>query len=196
MRARDPLDQQLEETLCVDIDRDVAVALPVGDAPQIYVRASARELSAGIDLHAAGADSKQGLVEHVRDGDRIVHRCTVPSIPALVMLGIEAVQVSDQPASSTAGGEPVDVRLAQQRPVRDVEPDHRDLQAAREDPTRRLRVGPDVELGSRRHVARADRTAHQNDPCDPRCKLGIACQEKGDVRQRPSRNEGDRFGLR
>ena len=55
-------------------------------------------------------------------------------------------------------------RRREDRPVGDVEADHRHVDAAREDAARGLGVGPDVELGRRRPVPLADRAAHQHDP--------------------------------
>ena len=51
--------------------------------------------------------------------------------------------------------------------MRDVEADHRHVEPGREDALRSLGVGPDVELGRRRHVPLPDRAAHQHDPGRP-----------------------------
>ena len=56
-----------------------------------------------------------------------------------------------------------------------------------EHPLCRLRVGPDVELGRRRAVPFADRTAHHHEPLRPRVRMQRAKQP--DVRQRPGRDE-------
>ena len=54
---------------------------------------------------------------------------------------------------------------------------------------RRLRVGPDVELGSRGRVPLGDRAAHEHDALDVRA--AGALEQQGDVRQRPGRDERD-----
>ena len=68
----------------------------------------------------------------------------------------------------------------------DVEPDHRHVEPGVEDALRGLGIGPDVELGRRRHVALGDRAAHQHDPLPARMPRSSA---QRDVRQRAGRDE-------
>ena len=79
------------------------------------------------------------------------------------------------------------VRGGDERLVRDVEADHRHVEAAREDALRGLGVGPDVELGRGRDVALGDRAAHQHDPL--RLRLRVAREQERDVRQRAGGDE-------
>ena len=68
------------------------------------------------------------------------------------------------------------MRRRKQRPVRDVQADHRHVDAAGEHARGRLGIAPDVELGRRRDVALGDRAAHEDDPLEPLSDLGMACQ--------------------
>ena len=52
---------------------------------------------------------------------------------------------------------------------------------------RRLGIGPDVELGRRRHVPLGDRAAHEHDPLDVLRPVGFEVQR--DVRERADRHE-------
>jgi len=68
-------------------------------------------------------------------------------------------------------------------------PDQRHRNPAPEHHGRGLRVDERVELGGRRDVALADRTAHPDDPLEPVAHVGVALEHQRDVRQRPGRDE-------
>ena len=79
------------------------------------------------------------------------------------------------------------MRVGDQRTMGDVEANHRRVELLDEDALCRLRVGPDVELGSGCPVALADRAAHQDEPFWSH--VGMQRTEQADVRQRTGRNE-------
>ena len=100
---------------------------------------------------------------------------------------VEVHQLGDDLPDASGAAHPLGVLVLDQCAVRDVEPDHRRVEPFAEDALRRLRVGPDVELGRRRPVALADRAAHQHDPLGAR--VGMRREQQTDVRQRPGRDE-------
>ena len=71
-----------------------------------------------------------------------------------------------------------------ERLLSDVEPDHREIQAALEDPTCRLGIDPDVERCCRGDVALPDRAADHHDPLEPTRELRVTREEQRDVRKR------------
>jgi hypothetical protein len=73
--------------------------------------------------------------------------------------------------------------------VRDVEADHRHVDAALEHARRSLGVAPDVELGGGRHVPLGNRAAHENDALGSCVRMER--EQKCHVRQRADRNERD-----
>ena len=75
----------------------------------------------------------------------------------------------------------------------DVEAGHPERDPRLEDDRGGLRVGPDVELGGGRRVARAERAAHQRDPGDPGAQRRRRTEQQGDVRQRPGGDERHRL---
>ena len=75
----------------------------------------------------------------------------------------------------------------------DVEPGHPERDPRFEDDRGSLRVGPDVELGRGRGVARPERAAHQRDPGDPLVQRRRRPQQQGDVGQRPRGDDGHRL---
>ena len=70
---------------------------------------------------------------------------------------VELEQLGDDRPDAPARPQALVVGRPDPRPVRDVEADHRHVQPALEDAPRSLWIGPDVELGRRRHVALGDR---------------------------------------
>ena len=76
--------------------------------------------------------------------------------------------------------------------MRDVEADHRHVEAGVEDALRRLRVGPDVELGRGRHVALGDRAAHEDDPGRPRCRGRARARRSSAARPARARSRASR----
>ena len=124
----------------------------------------------------------------MRDGERVVDRRAVEVVDAAVERVVEAQQFGDH--LPHPAGEPADVRLREERLVRDVEPDHRHVDAAREDPGGGFGIAPDVELGRRRDVPLCDRAAHQDDALGP-C-IWMEGEQQRDVRQRPDRDQRHR----
>ena len=101
---------------------------------------------------------------------------------------VEAQQLGDHLPHSA--GEPADVCLGEERLVRDVEADHRHVDAAREDARGGLGIAPDVELGGRSDIPLGDRAAHQDDALGPR--VGMQGEQERDVRERADRDQRHR----
>ena len=76
---------------------------------------------------------QQRRVDDVCDGHRIVDRRAVEAVRALVERLEEVRQLGDEAAGAAGSTQPLGVRAREQRLVRDVEPDHRDRDPARED---------------------------------------------------------------
>ena len=118
-------------------------------------------------------DPQRSRDDQVRDrqpGDRdgVVDRRSVPPVAVAMVDREEAHQVGEDPPRSRAEPlEPGDVRRQHERLVGDVEAGHPERDPRLEDDRGSLRVGPDVELGGGRGVARPERAAHQRDPGDP-----------------------------
>ena len=115
-------------------------------------------------------------------------------VPRAVEAGVEVEQLRDEHADAPGAAQLFGVVVADQRLVRDVEADHRRVEALGEDALRRLRVGPDVELGRGCPVSLADRTAHQDDAL--RTCVGMLGEQQPDVRERPGRDERQASGTR
>ena len=119
-----------------------------------------------LDVAVASSSTRPGP-DHVRDGDRVVDRGAVPAVRLAVVDGEEVDEVGDEGADRarvarsrccTAGV--VTARCVTSRPI-----------IVTSSPAWKTRcgglgVGPDVELGRRRHVPLGDRAAHQHDPLD------------------------------
>ncbi len=87
-------------------------------------------------------------------------------------------------------GDLVDPSPSDEELVGHVETGHRDRQPGLVDDLRRLRVGPDVELGDGRAVAEGA-AAHQRDPGDVVREVGCRPQRERDVGERAGRYEPD-----
>ena len=126
------------------------------------------------------------------DGDGVVDRGAVPAVCLAVVDGEEVDEVGDERTDRPGSAQPLLNRGRRHRQVRDVEADHRHVDARVVDGLSGLRVGPDVELGGRGHVALSGGTAHRDDPLD----VGAtgALEQQRDVGQRAGRHERD--GLR
>ena len=128
------------------------------------------------------------------DRDRVVDRRPVPPVAVAMVDREEAHEVGEDPTRSRAEPlQPGDVGRQDERLVRDVESGHPDRDPRLEDDRGSFRVGPDVELGGGRGVARPERAAHQRDPRDPRVQRRCRPQQQGDVRQRPRGDQGHRL---
>src|SRR5207248_1335723 len=71
---RDPLDEQLEEALGVDVNCDVAALAPTRRLLQVHIRAPARGLGTGVHPDRAVTHLEQAPVDDVRERDRVVDR--------------------------------------------------------------------------------------------------------------------------
>ena len=136
--------------------------------------------------------SSSARLRDLGDGDGVVDRRAGPAVLLGMEAAVEAEQVGDDPARAAGDAHPPGFDIADERLVGDVEPDHRQVDPAREDAAGGLRIGPDVELGGRRDVALGDRSAHQDDALDPLLDPGVEREQEGDVRQRSDRDDGDR----
>ncbi len=157
-------------------------------APEIDDRPSATELRLELDLDVAEARLDETRPDHVRNGDGVVDRRSVPPVRLAVVAAEEVVQLGDEDADLARGAQTLGDRRAEDGLVRHVEPDHRHVQPAREHALGRLGVGPDVELGRRRHVALGDRSAHHDDALE--AVAAVRVEQERDVRQRARGHEG------
>ena len=149
----DPRDEQLEEPLGVDVDPDVGVRLGAPRrASGVDDGAAVAELRLRLDLDVAVERLDERRVDDVRDGHRIVDRRAVEAVALPVELEEEVRELGDEAAGAAGVAQPLGVRRREERLVRDVEPDHRDRDPAREHQRRRLGVDERVELGGRRDV--------------------------------------------
>ena len=103
------------------------------------------------------SSGQQVGIDHVGDGEGIVHWGVVMPIDLEVEPPVEGVQVGDHGAGVTRLTQRLGAGGAEHRAVGDVEADHRDVEAGREDAVGGLGVAPDVELGARGDVADARR---------------------------------------
>src|SRR5437868_12565340 len=94
--ACQPLDEEVDEALRVDVDPDVRVRLPAGSAPEVDVGAAARELAAAVDDDAAVGRPDEARPDDVGDGDGVVDRRAVPAVLARVELQVEGEQLRDE----------------------------------------------------------------------------------------------------
>ena len=74
LERREPLEQELDEGVCVDFDRDVHVRRPAGAAPEVDDRPPAAELGLGLDLDISKRRPEDPGLDDVRDRDRVVDR--------------------------------------------------------------------------------------------------------------------------
>ncbi len=123
----------------------------------------------------------------MRDGHRVVDRRSVEAVALLVEALEEVGQLGDDAPGPARAAQTVCVRPREERLVRHVEADHRQVDPASEHRRRSLRVDERVELRCRRDVALRDRAAHPHDAVD----VHAALDEAGDVRQRSRRHEHD-----
>jgi hypothetical protein len=103
----------------------------------------------------------------------------------------EVGELCDRPAGSSRAAQAIGVRTREERLVRHVEADHRDLDAALEDDGRGLRVDERVELRRRSDVALRDCAAHPDDALESLPDIGTALEQDRDVRERSGRHEHD-----
>ena len=164
----DSLDEQVEERVRVEIDADVGVRGPARAEPQVDDGSAATEVGGELHLDVAELRLDQPRTEDVRDRDRVVDGRSVPAVRLTVVDGEEVDELGDEDADRPGVAQALLHVGPRHGPVRHVEPDHRDVELGVEDDLRGLRVGPDVELGGRRHVPLGDRASHQDDPVDPR----------------------------
>ena len=169
----------------MDFDADVRIRLAVGSLPEVDHSAPAAELGLGVDLDVALDRADEIGIDHVRDGERVVDRRAVEVVDGPVEGVVEAQQFRHHLPHSP--GEPTDVRLSEERLVRDVEADHRHVDVACEDARGGLGIAPDVELGGRSHVSLGDRTSHQHDSFGTR--IGMQRKQEGNVGQRSDRDQ-------
>ena len=109
--------------------------------------AAARALGdVDLDRQVLGGDHV-GL-DHVGDGERVVHGRVAVAVDALVEPAVEGVQVGDDGAGAAARAQGLGALGREHRAVGDVEADHRDVEARAEHAGGGLGVGPDVELGA------------------------------------------------
>ena len=121
------------------------------------------------------------------DRDRVVDRRSLPPVRLAVVDGEELDELRDERADPPGLRQPPLHLRPGDGLVRDVEPDHRHVDVGGEDERGGLGVGPDVELGSRGHVALGDRPAHDDDLREP---VGaVPLEVSRDVRQRSRRDE-------
>ena len=139
-------------------------------------------------------ESDEPRLGQPRHGDRVVDRRPVPAVALAMVDREEPHQVGEDPSGPGPERlEPGDVRREDERLVGDVQAGHPDRDPRLEDDRRRLRVGPDVELGRGGRVALAERPAHQPDGRDAVAQARRGPQQQRDVRQRPGRHEGHRL---
>ena len=153
----DPLDEQVEEPVGVDVDADVGVRRPAVVRPRQSTTVRPRQSSSESTSMSRCRASYEAGRDHVRDGDGVVDRRAVPAVRLTVVDGEEVDEVGHEHADRPGGAQPLLDRRGREREVRDVEADHRHVDARVKTRLRCLGVGPDVELGGRRHVALGDR---------------------------------------
>ena len=95
---RDPLEQELEERVRVDLDSDLRVRRTVGPAPAVDDGAAAVQLRLQLDLDVEVLGADDPGPEGVRERDRVVDRGAVPAVGALVVLLEELDQLRDERA--------------------------------------------------------------------------------------------------
>ena len=166
--ARDPLDQQLEERVGVDVDPDVDVRRVGRSAPSRSTTVRPRQSSDSSStstfrrarLHEPGPD-------HVRDGDRVVDRRAVPAVRLAVVAAEEVVELGDERPDPTGRAQPLRDRRAEDAPCASRRA-RSSSRRARSWKTLCAASGsaPDVELGGGRDVALGDRAAHHHDALD------------------------------
>src|SRR5262245_39017433 len=122
----------------------------VGSAPQVDDRPPAAEHRLDLDRDVPFLRVDQPRPEDVRDGDRVVDGGSIPAVRLAVVAGEEDVEVGDERSDVSYGAELLFNGRPEQRLMRDVEPDHGEVEISREDDGSRLRVAPDVELRRRR----------------------------------------------
>ena len=91
------------------------------------------------------------------------------------------------------GGQFVDIREGEARPVGHVQADHDQRGPALEHDARGLRVHVDVELRRRGDVGVAHRPAHEHDALQPLRQLRSLAQGQGHVGERPGGHQGHRL---
>jgi hypothetical protein len=129
------------------------------------------------------------------DGERVVLRRAVVAGPLEVPGGVEVDHPERGLRHPAAAAQRVPVRRRGDRRVGDVQPHHRDRDAAGEHPRGGVRVEPDVELGGRRGVAQdPGAAAHEHDPLQPGRRPRRRREQRGHVGQRAQRDQGDRLG--
>ena len=149
------------------------------------------ELRRGLDLDVALDSRHESRIDHLRHCERVVNRRAVEAV-AVLMEALEEVRELGNRAARLAGvAQAVGVRACEERLVRDVEPDHRHLDAAREHDSRCFGIDERVELRGRGHVPLSHRAAHPDDPLEPFLDLRVPLEEQRHVRERTGRHEHD-----
>src|SRR5688572_21890356 len=95
-QRRDPLDEEVEEGIGVDVRAHVRVRLRVGPAPEIDDRPSAAEIRLELDGHVPMPRLYQAGTDQVRDGDGIVDRRAVPAVGLAVVAREVDIEVGNE----------------------------------------------------------------------------------------------------
>ena len=191
-RGAQRADHEVPEARRVELERDARVGLAAEPAVEVDDGHPARPAALGLDRHERVGERHHVGVDQQRDRAGVVDRRGEAAEDALVA-GAEELH----PALDGAGGRAGQRLHAREhlargrRLVGQVEPDHRQRQAALEHHRGGLGVDPDVELGRRRGVAARGRAAHHDDLADPRVQVRARLQQRGDVRERAGRHERD-----
>src|SRR5271169_2735713 len=207
--------KQMEEFVGVDFDGDFGVGLEFdfgsfagGQAG--FERRRAANGSVGVPDGFPGGDFSGGFnfhkiifkgddrgIDHLRDGERIVHGEAGGATGLAQAVEIGAQDFSGGLADGILRGfEGAHLFVVDDDFAGDVEADHSERNSGIENDARGFRVDIDVEFGRRSDVAAAQRAAHDHDCFDERGDSGVGLEDSGDVGERADGDEGDFAGIR
>ena len=72
---------------------------------------------------------QEPVADHVRDRERVVHGRALPAVHAQVVAVVEVVEARDEASHAPGVAQLVDLLREEEGLVRDVEPDHRHVDA-------------------------------------------------------------------
>jgi hypothetical protein len=163
-----------------------AAAIDVDDG------AASGELPTGLDVDVQRLRAQQAALDQRGDGERVVHGCG--------LAGSEDVAVRGDARGDQAGRRSRDRRRRWRRARRSAAGDQRLLtgverhqqvtfDAGAQHRSRRLGIGPHVEVRGRRDVADGVDARERDDLAERRRELRLARQGQGEVGQRRGRHE-------
>src|SRR5206468_12466225 len=132
----------------VDVEANMRVGfVEKGAQAHVHHRSATTETGSPFDRDVPVERGHELGTEDVCDGHRVVDGGTAVLVEACVEADIEVQHCRDDLAHRPGAAQPCGVLGRQYGLVRHVEPDHRQVEPALEDPEGGLGVGPDVELG-------------------------------------------------